>query len=175
MNSLLSIGMFLGSLCFLHQDPSPESEQSKARLRAAMVATGLAFEESKSGLSLTATFDHDGTRKQVVYIGLDPSRSSGLVLHNVYTTVWVSKDGPPDLATMQRVFALPKKLGAFYLFTDKQGVWSIRFGVQFDATDLPESIQSEHPRSKELDSLVRFVDLVGEETDASLNGDKDVR
>ena len=96
-------------------------------------------------------------------------------LHNVYTTVWVSKDAPPDLATMQRVFALPKKLGAFYLFTDKQGAWSIRFGAQFDATDLPSELAADHPRSKELDSLVRFVDLVGEETDASLNGDKDVR
>ncbi len=76
---------------------------------------------------------------------------------------------------MQKVFGSAKKLGSFYLYSDSQGKWAIRFGVQFDAADLPAGLESGSPGIKALEDTIRFVERVGEETDAMLNGDVDNR
>ncbi len=174
MIATLWIGALAAALCCVLQDPAPEVEAAKARLRTAMSATAIAFEQSESGLSLLARFDHDGDRKQTVCVALAPNQTNGLVCHNIYTTVWIGAAAAPDEALMRRVFAQAKKLGAFYMLNEG-GTWAIRFGLQFDATDLPETLSADHPRVKELRDLVRFVDAVGEETDAWLNGANDMK
>ena len=118
MIATLWIGALAAALCCVLQDPAPEVEAAKARLRTAMSATAIAFEQSESGLSLLARFDHDGDRKQTVCVALAPNQTNGLVCHNIYTTVWIGAAAAPDEALMRRVFAQAKKLGAFYMLNE---------------------------------------------------------
>ncbi|MBX3462557.1 MAG: hypothetical protein KF830_05270, partial [Planctomycetes bacterium] len=88
--------------------------------------------------------------------------------------VWAGKE-PPDDALMRKVFTQTKKFGAFYLFADPKGSWSIRFGAQFDATDVPERPAKDDPGVATLRGLIEFVNVVGEEMDRKLNGERDLR
>lgn len=157
------------------QDPDPAVELAKKRLRAAMTATGLSFEASPSGLSLKVPFENDGGRHQTVYASLAPNQVQGMVVHSIYTTVWVDAKNPPDEALMRKLFGQTKKVGAFYLFQDSKGAWAIRFGVQFDATDLKDGVKAEDAAVKALGDLVQFVNQVGEAADRLANGEKDVK
>jgi hypothetical protein len=146
-----------------------------ASLKSAMDATQIPHTTSTSGLSYTILFDHPSNRKQTVFIAVKPGKAGALRVHTLYTTVWINKDAPPDDALMKKYLAQTKKLGTFYLFKDSKGIWAMRFGVNFDATDLKESSASGDRAVVNLKDMIYFVNQVGEETDKEINGDKDIR
>lgn len=153
----------------------PDQPAETARFASALAASGLACEKSSSGLSFKFTREHDGGRAQTVFVSSECSRPGELVTRSVYTTVWIDTRAAPDEALMRKVLAKSKKLGSFYLFTEKSGAWSIRFGTDLDLTDLPAESRSGDRLVQRLRDTIDFVDQVGEETDAELNGTKDIR
>ena len=76
LSSLLLLGTLLGSV--VAQDPDAEA---KARIEKAVQATSLKFERSPSGKSLVLRFDHEGGRKQSVYVAIDPGLWGGYATH----------------------------------------------------------------------------------------------
>jgi hypothetical protein len=162
-------------LCAIPPVLQVENDAAKARLKSALVATGLNYETSPSGLSFTLLFTHPNNRQQRVYIAMAPNKAGGLLTHTIYTTVWVSATTPPDSALMQKVFIQSKKLGEFYLFKDTKGTWALRFGVHFDATGLKDTSEKGDTLSTTLKDLIYLVNAVGEEVDKQLNEDKDNR
>jgi hypothetical protein len=94
-------------------------------------------------------------------------------VHSVYTTVWLGEDFP-DAALLHEVFGKSLKMGAFYLFENERS-WSIRLGASFDATGLAEGTMTQEQATARLEETIEFVNAVGEEVDAELNGDRDVR
>lgn len=158
----------------LAQDPAPEPG-AKARLLAALQATGLVFETSASGGSHVLTFDHEGGRQQKVFVLTQPARAGNATTHLVFTNVWIDPKRPPDAALVRRLFARAKRFGAFYSLQMNDGGFAIRFGVHFDATALPATAGKDDPLVRQLGDLIRFVDAVGEETDREVNGDRDLR
>lgn len=176
MNPLVSPAWWaFALLALLGLDASSDDSAAKARLESALQATSLKSETSASGLSHMASFTNEENRKQNVLISRAPSSVSGLVMHSIYTNVWVDSQNPPDAATLRKVFSKTKKLGSFYLFKDSRGTWAIRFATQFDATSLPEKSKAGDELVKALEDLIRFVEIVGSETDKELNGEKDVQ
>lgn len=164
----------LGLSLSVFQDPAAD-EAPTARLRAALDATGLAYEVSPSGKSFVVRFGHENGRQQTVYVAAKPSKVAGLHVHSVYTTVWATKDQRPDDALVERLMQSSRKLGTFYLFEDSASNVSIRFGAKFDATDLGAEPKQGDLLVQRLKHYVEFVDAVGEEVDAEVNGDGDVR
>lgn len=166
----------LAATCLLClQDPKPEAAAAKLRLGSAVKATGLNYDTSPSGLSLVLHFTDADQREQKVYVTQAPSTAGNLTLHTIYTTVWVDAQNPPDDATLRKVFTQTKKLGSFWLFKDSKGAWSIRFGTQFDATDLPAESKPGQPLVKVLADTIHFVQRVGADIDKELNGDRDIK
>lgn len=166
----------LAAVCLLClQDPKPDEAAAKRRLGSAVKATGLQYETSPSGLSFVLLFTDADRREQKVYVAQAPSTVSRLTMHTIYTTVWADAQKPPDEAIMRKVFAHTKKLGSYWLYTDGKGAWSIRFGLQFDATDLPAESKPGDALVQTLADLIRFVQRVGADTDKDLNGDRDVK
>ena len=150
------------ALLFVPQTPENDVEAAKARLESALKATKLVY-------------SHERDRKQIVYVSREKSRAGSLALHSVYTTVWLSGTEEPSEELLFRLLGTAKKLGAFYVHQDGKGSWSLRFGAQFDATDLPEASKEGDPLVVRLKDVIEFVNLVGEETDAAVNGERDVR
>lgn len=172
MNPFVVVPMLLAAaLLALPQDP--DAAQNGERLQRTLQATKLRFEKMPSGRSYKLTYDHAKDRKQVVYVGIAANRPLDLVVHSVYTTVWLG-EALPDAALMQKVFGKSLKMGAFYLFENERS-WSIRFGVSFDATGLAEGTMTQEQATARLKETIEFVNAVGEEVDAELNGDRDVR
>lgn len=163
------------ALLFVPQTPENDVEAAKARLESALKATKLVYEPSASGLSFKLVYSHERDRKQTVYVSREKSRAGSLALHSVYTTVWLSGTEEPSEELLFRLLGTAKKLGAFYVHQDGKGSWSLRFGAQFDATDLPEASKEGDPLVVRLKDVIEFVNLVGEETDAAVNGERDVR
>lgn len=159
----------------LGQDPARDTAAAKAKLASAMKATQLSFEASSSGLSFLVSFTDSEKREQKVFVTQAPAVVDGMVVHTIYTTVWIDAQKPPDEALMRKVFTISKKLGSFWLFKDQKGVWAIRFGTQFDATALPAESKSGEALVKVLEDTIRFVQQVGAETDKELNGAVDVK
>lgn len=172
MNPFVVVPMLLAAtLLVLPQDP--DAAQNGERLQRTLRASKLNFEKTPSGRSYQLTYDHAKGRKQVVFVAIAANRPLDLVAHGVYTTVWLG-DAPPDAAVMQKVFSKSKKLGSFYLFEGERS-WSIRFGVSFDATGLADGSMTQEQATARLKETIEFVNAVGEEVDAELNGDRDVR
>lgn len=152
------------------QDPAKEA--MRQRIAAAVAATGLNHEKSPSGLSHVLTYDHDGGRRQRIYVASDAGTAGPRQTVTVYTTVWGSTEAPSS-ELLRKVFSSPKKFGSFYLFVDSKGVSSIRFSVQVDITALPEQPTKSDPCVVALRSMIEFVNIVGEQTDKELNGARD--
>lgn len=185
----------LAALVCPPQAPAVDDATAKARLESALKATGLSYETSSSGLSFRLTYEHEAKgegedRQQIVYVSAAPSRPGNLIVHSVYTVAWIGGTGDPktgdsttgDPATgepnqelLLHLLTTTKKLGSFYVHQDSQGVWSIRFGVQFDATDLKDDSKAGDRLVARLRDTISLVNLVGEEADAAVNGEKDVR
>lgn len=153
----------------------PDDAAATARIESALKAAGLAFEKSASGLSFKLAYEHENGRSQTVYVNTQCSRPGSLLMHTIFTTVWSDTQNAPGEELMRKVLSRSKKLGSFYLFRDSQGVWAIRFGTAFDATDLAESSKPEDKLVQRLKDTIEFVDKVGEETDLEVNGEKDLR
>jgi hypothetical protein len=159
----------------LPQAPQDASQDAaRERIAAAVAATGLSHEKSASGLSCVVPFEHGGDRRQSVFVAIAPGTAGPRTTHLVYTTVWIGKE-PPDDAQMRKVFTQSKKFGAFYLFADPKGSWSIRFGAQLDVTAMPARPSKDDPGVVALRGLIEFVNVVGEEMDVQLNGGRDLR
>lgn len=156
------------------QPPALTPEQVKSRLRNCLDATNLSYTTSASGLSFVVKFDFTDKRTQTVYVSIADGKAGPVRTHTVYTTVWANQTAPPDEATMRRAVLATKKIGAFYLFKDSKGVWALRFGVAFDATELGETTAKGDRIATVLADTIRFVNAVGEETDKALNGDSDM-
>lgn len=171
MNPFVVPTLLAAALLVLPQDP--DAAQNGERLLRTLRATRLNFEKTPSGRSYQLTYDHANGRKQVVFVGIAANRPLDLVAHGVYTTVWLG-DALPDAAVMQKVFGKSKKLGSFYLFESERS-WSIRFGVSFDATGLADGTLTPEQAAARLQATIEFVNAVGEEVDAELNGERDVR
>lgn len=172
MNPLVAVPSLLAAaLLMLPQDP--DAAQNGERLQHTLQATGVHFEKMPSGRSYKLTYDHEKDRKQVVIVAIAANRPLDLVVHSVYTTVWLG-EAPPDAALMQKVFTKSKKIGAFYLFEGERS-WSIRFGASFDASGLADGTLTAEQATARLKATIEFVDAVGEETDRELNGERDVR
>lgn len=167
--------VFLAAVLLAPQAPTTEAVARSTRFESAMQSTGLAFERSASGLSYKVVFPHANERSQTVFIGVDAGTAGELRTHFVYTTVWVGATSAPDATTLRKVFGNAKKLGEFYLFQDESGRFALRFGVAFDATRLPRTSSGADEGVNRLADTIRFVNQVGEETDALLNGTTDVR
>lgn len=170
------IHLLLAILCValpLHRRQDPAQDAARDRIAAAVAVTGLSYQKSPSGLSYVFVYEN-GERRQSVYVAISPSAAGARQTHAIYTTVWSGKEPPSD-ELMRKVFAKTKKFGSYYLFTDKQGVWSIRFGTHLDATAMPAQPAKDDPGVLTLRSLIAFVNQVGEETDKELNGDSDIR
>jgi hypothetical protein len=163
--------LFAAALLVLPQDP--DSAQNGERLLRTLQASKLNFEKTPSGRSYQLTYEHAKGRKQIVFVATAANRPLDLVVHTVYTTVWVGA-APPDAALMQKVFGKVKKLGSFYLFESERS-WSIRFGASFDATGLAAGTLAQEQATARLQATIEFVNAVGEEVDAELNGERDVR
>ena len=173
MNPFLPILALVAALAWTGaQDPA--DAPAKAKVTSALDATGLHYAPSPSGMSLSCLFDHPGGRRQTVWVAVKPNRVGSLVTHSIYTTVWTGKIAPEG-ATIRQVVTQNKKFGAFYLICDDKGRWAIRFGVQFDATELPERSAAGDAAVKTLREMIEFVNTVGEEADQQLNGKVDVR
>jgi hypothetical protein len=153
--------------------PQQSEETRKAQLKTVMDATEFKYRVTVTGKNYTVTFDHPGKRTQTVYVNVMSSRVGTLTTFYAYTQVWYG-DTAPDAALMQKVLGRAKKLGAFYLFKDSKGTWTIRFGVRFDATDMKETPTSGDDLVKAFKDVIYFVNAVGEETDKELNGEKDM-
>lgn len=172
MNPFVVVPSLLAvALLVLPQDP--DAAQNGERLQRTLQATGLHFETMPSGRSYKLTYDHDKDRQQVVFVGIAANRPLDLVVHSVYTTVWLGET-PPDAALMQKVFAKSKKLGSFYLYESERS-WSIRFGASFDASGLADGTLTAEQAKARLQATIEFVNAVGEETDRELNGERDLR
>jgi len=169
--NLLPIALLLGLLATLPQDPDQSAHTE--RLLQTLQATGLHFEKSASGLSYKLRFAHEHDRQQLVLVATEANRPAGLVVHTVYTTVWAG-EAPPDDALLVKVFTNTRKLGSFYLFEDGKS-WAIRFGASFDTTGLADGTLAPEVAAKRLKETIEFVNAVGEEVDAELNGTRDAR
>lgn len=174
---MIAMNRWLACACALTLSFAPVAGDAdpKARLESAMKATELGFVRSASGLSFQVPFTNEGDRGQTVFVSIEPSQVDGLVAHAVYTAVWTHPTQPPDEAVLVKLLTTSKKLGEFYLHRDKAGVWSVRFGATFDATDLPAESERASRLALRLADTIRFVNQVGEETDRMLNGATDLR
>lgn len=170
--NLLPIALLLG-LSFVTLAQDPDQAAHTERLQQTLQATGLHFEKSASGLSYKLRFDHEGGRQQLVLVATAANRPADLVVHTVYTTVWTG-EAPPDDTLLVEVLSTTKKLGCFYLVEDGKA-WAIRFGATFDATGLADGTLAPVVAAKRLQETIEFVDAVGEEMDAELNGERDIR
>lgn len=148
---------------------------AQARLKAALDATAFKYNTSASGKSYTVAFDIQGGRSQTVFVTIPAGRTNELITHRIYTTVWVNTTTAPDDALLRKVMAKTKKLGTFYTFQDSKGAWGIRFGINFDATDLKPTASATDPLIKNFKDVLYLVQSVGDEVDKELNGDKDIR
>lgn len=153
--------------------PALTAEQTRSRLRNCLDATGLHYSPSASGLSFTVKFTND-KRSQTIFVSVADSTAGAVRAHMIYTTVWASQSVPPDETTLRKAVLASKKLGAFYIYKDAKGVWALRFGVAFDATDLGETSAKGDRAAVVLADTIQFVNAVGEETDKALNGDSDI-
>lgn len=171
---------FLPALLAMALLPQPRPLQdtdadAQARLKAALDATTFKYNTSSSGKSYTIAFDIQGGRSQTVFITIPPGRTNELVTHRIYTTVWVNTTTAPDDTLLRKIMGKTKKLGAFYIFQDSKGAWGIRFGVNFDATDLKAAATATDTPIKNFKDVIYLVQSVGDEVDKELNGDKDIR
>ncbi|MCE9557348.1 MAG: hypothetical protein K8R88_00200 [Armatimonadetes bacterium] len=167
----------LALLTILQDGVAKESgnDANSAPTKAAIAATGLSNELSASGLSYKIDFTHPESRKQTVYVTAKPSATiKGLLTTFIYTTVWVSKEAPTS-ELLLKVLTQTKKIGQFYVFKDSKDVWCIRFGANFNATELKESSTSTDPLVTNLKDTIYFVNQVGEEADKELNGNQDIK
>ena len=82
----------------LGQDPARDTAAAKAKLASAMKATQLSFEASSSGLSFLVSFTDSEKREQKVFVTQAPAVVDGMVVHTIYTTVWIDAQKPPDEA-----------------------------------------------------------------------------
>lgn len=172
MNPFVVVPLLLAAaLLVLPQDP--DAAKNGERLQRTLEATKLNFEKMPSGRSYKLTYDHEKNRQQVVYVGIAANRPLDLVVHSVYTTVWLG-EALPDTAVLQKVFSKSMKMGSFYLFEGDRS-WSIRFGASFDATGLAAGTMTQEQATERLKATIEFVNAVGEEVDAELNGERDVR
>ncbi len=150
------------------QSAQPDAEAAKARMEAALTATGFTFSKTSSGLSFRLDFTN-GSKNTIVLVGNTPYSLRSYQAHMIYTTVWYSKDKPSD-ALIQRATLMSKKVGGFYGFKDAQGMWSIRFSVHYDISDLPAVPDKDQPAVKRLKDTIYFVNQVGQETEKELAG-----
>lgn len=139
-----------------------------------MDATGLNYQTTASGLSYSVVFNNQNNRRRMVLMSKTPSQSNGLVTHTLYTQIWGSDKAPDDLL-LKKLLTKVKKVGSFYLYKDTKQMWSIRFGVKLDLTDMPASPKAEDPLVKSLKDTIYFINAVGEETVLELNDQKDSR
>ena len=174
MISALRCAPFALALCAV-QSHTPDAAAEGERFERALKATGLACEASASGLSFKVAFEHEHGRSQTVFASVEAARPGGLILHTIYTTVWVDLQAPPGEELLRKVLTKTKKFGSFYLFRVEPNRWAVRFGTDFDATDLPETSKAGDALVRRLRDTIEFVDRVGEETDVELNGETDVR
>jgi hypothetical protein len=175
MTNLLAL---LSTFLLLTQQPpapTPSTEEvGKARIKAALDATKFSYIPTSSGLNYSILFDHPNKRQQQVFVSLKPASVGTAQTHFIYTTVWVGTN-PPDDALLRSVLLKSKKFGYFYLFKDSKGTWAIRFGAHFDATDIKDMAGTGDPLVKNLKDTIFFVNVVGEETDKEINGEKDIK
>ncbi len=165
---LLPLLVWLGatSLAPMAQDPEPKAA-AKARLESALRAADLQFETTPSQQSFALQFDFAGGRRQRVLVSATPGTAADLAVHAIYTTVWTGQE-PPSAELVRTLCSRSKKFGGFYVFRDSKGVWALRFGAQFDATDLPATVGKGSPAATALRDLIEFVATVGDETVAEL-------
>jgi len=171
VNHFLLAPLLLGAAVLaLPQDP--DAKVLGERLLTTLRDTQLHFEKSPSGRSYKLVYEHEHGRKQTVFVATEPNRPLSLVVHNVYTSVWVG-DEPPTPEVQLAVFAKAKKTGSFYLFESERR-WSLRFGASFDATGLGNGSLTPAQAAERLKATIEFVNEVGEEVDRELNGERDV-
>jgi len=170
--NLLPIALLLG-LSFVALPQDPDQAADAERLLQTLQATGLHFEKSPSGTSYRLRYDHEGGRQQLVSVTAAANRPTDLVVHTVYTTVWTGA-APPDEALLVKVFSSTKKIGGFHLAEDDKA-WAILFRATFDATGLADGTLAPAVAAKRLQETIEFVNAVGEEMDAALNGERDIR
>lgn len=151
---------------------SLETLQTKAKL--ALDATGLKYQATASGLSYSVIFDNQNNRRRMVLMSKTPNQTNGLVTYTLYTQIWGS-DKAPDDALLKKLMTKVKKVGSFYLYKDSKQMWSIRFGVKLDLTDMPASPKAEDVLVKTLKDTFYFINAVGDETDLELKGQNAVR
>lgn len=168
----LPIALLLG-LSFLARPQDPDHATNSARLLQTLQATGLNFDKSASGLSYELLYDHARGRQQMVRVSTAAKRPADLVAYTVYTIVWTG-DAPPDEALLVKVWSSEKKLGSFYVHKDGKA-WAIHFSATFDATGFADGTLTPAVAAKRLKDTIRFVNAVGEATDAELNGERDIR
>jgi hypothetical protein len=148
----------------LHAQVDEAKAKLEARVMAALTATTLRFAKSESGLSFVGDFDHPNGRKRRVYIGTSATTLQNIQSHVVYTTVLVCGKTPPTEKQLLSTVSSTRKLGAFYLYKDKNDIYAIRFGAHFDSALLPSAPTSSDPSVENLKDLIYFVNQVGEES-----------
>ena len=165
---LLPLLVWLGTaaLAPLTQDPDTKAA-AKARLESALLAADLQFEVTPSQQSFALQFDFAGGRRQRVLVSATPGFFNDTATTEIYTTVWSGQE-PPSAELVRTLCSQSKKFGGFYVFRDSKGVWALRFGAQFDATDLPATVGKGSPAATALRDLIEFVATVGDETVAEL-------
>ena len=132
-------------------------------LPAALTATELKFEKSKSGLSFTGIFDHPNNRRRQVFVSVNSNPLGPLAGHLIYTSVLVTGTTPPTEQQLVKTLAVTKKVGSFYVFKDTKGAYAIRFGVHFDAATLSATPAQTDSSVFALKDTIYFVNQVGEE------------
>lgn len=153
------------SIGFVTKQQDAEAKaKSEALMSAALNATELKFEKSKSGLSFTGVFDHPNNRKRQVFVSISSSPLGPLAGQLIYTSVLTTGTSPPTEQQLVKTLAVTKKLGSFYVFKDAKGIYVIRFGAHFDAGTLSATPQKTDASVIALKDTIYFVNQVGEET-----------
>ena len=168
---------FMSLLCFF-QDGTSSAPANNAitieSIQSALTATGLSNELSETKLSFKLVFDHPDSRTQSVFVATKDSVVRNIKTVTIYTSVWVSNEAPKR-ELLLGLLSESKKAGQYYLFKDSNNNWSIRFGVQFDASHLPNMSNANDPLIATLKDAIYLVNQVGEETDRKLNGTSDIK
>lgn len=162
MSALIAIATMTIGLSTKQQDADAKAK-SEALMSAALTATELKFEKSKTGLSFTGIFDNANNRRRQVFVSINSNPLGPLACHLIYTSVLVTGTTPPTEQQLVKTLAITKKLGSFYVFKDTKGAYAIRFGVHFDAATLSATPTKSDASVITLKDTINFVNQVGEE------------
>lgn len=149
-------------LALLALQTAQPTDDAAVRLGKALAASSWTYSRPEGSTAYFVDFKVNDTKNRRVFVQASATELLSFRSHAIYTTVWVGST-LPNASIIDYTFAKPKKLGHFYIYKDAKGVYALRFGVQYESSDLLADPKADDPAVIRLRDTISFVNQVGQE------------